>query len=105
MGAKDIFRRVANVDAWLRHAATGLVVFLLFIFGFAACSTDYEDTPDSPEATTQTDPNTFPEDMSDPDYSGSNGSDAESYCSEINSPDMEACQDGYNNLADSLSGG
>ncbi len=87
-----------------------VAVMLFIVFGisigiWAFWTAAQFETPDSPEATTQTDPNTFPEDMSDRDYSGSNGSDAESYCSEINSPDMEACQDGYNNLADSLSGG
>ena len=73
--------------------------------GYTAAMAEYQTIYQAQCApVTQTDPDTFPEDSSDPDYSGSNGSDAESYCSEINSPDMEACQRGYNNFEDSLSG-
>jgi hypothetical protein len=49
--------------------------------------------------------NTFPPELRDPTYSGRNGSEAEAFCLEINSPDMEYCQRGYNNLERSLNGG
>ena len=45
---------------------------------------------------------TFPEEQRDRTYDESNGSDAEEYCRQINTPDMNACQEGYNNLDEIL---
>lgn len=41
---------------------------------------------------------TFPEEQRDSTYGDANGSEAEQYCLEINSPDMIACQEAYDNL-------
>jgi hypothetical protein len=88
-----------------RWAACGVLMASGFaVSGCGGSSYDESDYSDDRD-TSYTDSNTFPEDMSDPDYSGNNGSDAESFCSDINTPDMDACQRGYNNLDDALNGG
>jgi len=86
-----------------RKSAIRAVCALLLVAGPAvtACSSSYDDYSTDSGG----DSNTFPESDADSNYTGNNGSEAESYCEQINSPDMEACQSGFNNLSDALDGG
>ena len=98
MGQKDLARRVA---------VAVLVASAVLVAGCGGSSYDdsYEDSDTSDSPSSYNDSGTFPESSRDSDYTGNNGSDAEDYCSQINSPDMDACQRGYNNLDRAINGG
>ena len=63
---------------WLHICGLAVVAVLALFAGACSSDSDYSG---------QTDQDTYPEDMSD--------LGAESYCLEIDTPDMEACKQGY----------